>query len=97
MCRKAGRLASGHDSAVESIRRKKAKLCLLANDSSERLREEINREIALSKSNIKSIVIDMDMLEIKGCTGLKSAVLAVNDENFAKPMLEILGEPEGNV
>lgn len=90
MCRKAGKLSCGHDAAVGAIKDKKAKLCLLSSDSSERLRKETATEISYEKSEIPVIILESDMMEIGRATGLKSAVLTVNDEGFAKAMLSLL-------
>lgn len=90
MCRKASKLSCGHDGAIGALRSKSAKLCILSSDSSPRLREEIERETEYSKRKIPIIQIQSDMYEIGKATGLKSAVLTVNDEGFAKTMLSLL-------
>ncbi|MGN1444138.1 MAG: ribosomal L7Ae/L30e/S12e/Gadd45 family protein, partial [Acutalibacteraceae bacterium] len=41
MARRAGRLAVGHDAAIEAIVKNKAKLCVLCRDASERLKKEM--------------------------------------------------------
>lgn len=90
MSRRAGKLMCGHDGAVGAIRSNVAKLCLLSSDSSERLRKEIERESVYDGRNIPVVTLESDMYEIGHATGLKSAVLAVNDEGFAKAMLKLL-------
>lgn len=90
MCRKAGKLSCGHDSATGSIRSNIAKLCLLSSDSSERLRKEIERETEFDGRNIPYAVLFSTMEEIGFATGLKSAVVTINDEGFAKAMLRLL-------
>lgn len=90
MCRRAGKLGCGHDSAVGSVRSKAASLCLLSSDSSERLRQEFYREASYGGREIPVIVLNSTMEEIGHATGLKSAVLSVNDEGFAKSMLGLL-------
>lgn len=87
MCRRAGKLSCGHDAAVGAIRSKAACLCLMSCDSSERLREEVERESSFDGRNIPVRVLNSDMMEIGHATGLKSAVLAINDDGFAKAML----------
>ena len=94
MCRKAGKLSCGHDGAVGAIRSKSAKLCLLSSDSSERLRNEIARETSYEGCSLPVKMIESDMMEIGSATGLKSAVLTVNDEGFAKAMLRLLTTEE---
>lgn len=90
MCRKAGRLSCGHDSAIGSVRSNIAKLCLLSSDSSERLRKEIERETGYDGKNVPTAVLFSTMEEIGSATGLKSAVVTINDEGFAKAMLKLL-------
>ena len=94
ICRRANKLSCGHDGAVGSIRSKSAKLCLLSSDSSERLRSEISRETEMSGKNIPVRLLCSDMYEIGRAAGLKSAVLTVNDEGFAKAMLKLLETEE---
>ncbi len=90
MCRRAKKLSCGHDAAVGSIRSKSARLCLLSSDSSQRLRKEIEREAAFEGRNIPVAILASTIDEIGWATGLKSAVLTVNDEGFAKTMLGLL-------
>lgn len=90
ICRRARKLCCGHDGAVGAIRSRNAELCLLSNDSSERLRKEIRREIERIGSDIPVINLNSNMDEIGYATGLKSAVLTVNDRGFADKMLELL-------
>ena len=94
MCRRANKLCCGHDSAVGAIRNKIAKLCLLSSDSSERLKNEIKREKDFSGGDMPVAVLESDMYEIGKATGLKSAVLTVNDEGFANAILELLKTEE---
>ncbi len=93
MCRRAKRLSCGHDAAVGSIRSGSARLCLLSSDSSQRLRKEIERESAFDGKNIPVRMLCSTIEEIGYATGLKSAVLTVNDEGFAKSMLGLLNTP----
>ena len=90
ICRRAKKLSCGHDAAIGSIRSKGAKLCLLSSDSSQRLRKEIEREAAFEGRNIPVKMLFSSADEIGWATGLKSAVLTVNDEGFAKTMLGLL-------
>ena len=94
MCRKANRLSCGHDGAVGAIRSGKAKLCLLSSDSSDRLRKETERELEYKKEKIPIAVTKYSMIEIGNATGLKSAVVTVDDEGFAKAMLSLLETEE---
>ncbi|MBQ2903473.1 MAG: ribosomal L7Ae/L30e/S12e/Gadd45 family protein [Clostridia bacterium] len=97
MCRKAKKLSCGHDAAIGSIRSRGARLCLLSSDSSQRLRKEIEREAAFDGRNIPVGLLASTADEIGWATGLKSAVLTVNDEGFAKTMLSLLNTGEVNL
>ncbi len=98
MCRRAGKLSCGHDAAVGSVRSKSARLCLLSSDASERLRKEIEREAGFEGRNIPVRILLSTMDEIGKATGLKSAVVTVNDEGFAKTMLSLLDiQKEANI
>ncbi len=93
MARKAGKLSCGHDGAIGSIRSKSAHLCFLSSDSSQRLRLETEREANFEGRNIPVRILHSTMEDIRCATGLKSAVLSVNDEGFAKTMLGLLNTP----
>ena len=97
MCRKAKKLSCGHDAAIGSIRSRSARLCLLSSDSSQRLRKEIEREAAFDGRNIPVSMLASTADEIGWATGLKSAVLTVNDEGFAKTLLSLLNTGEVNL
>ena len=97
MCRRAGRLSCGHDAAIGSVRSKSAKLCLLSSDSSQRLRKEIEREASFEGRDIPVKLMLSTTEEIGKATGLKSAVVSVNDEGFAKTMLGLLNNTPGEV
>lgn len=90
MCRKAGKLSCGHDAAIGSVRSKSARLCLLSSDASERLRKETEREASFGGREIPVRTLFYTMEEIGKSAGLKSAVVTVNDEGFAKTMLGLL-------
>ena len=94
MCRRAGKLSCGHDAAVGSVRSKSAKLCLLSSDASQRLTKEIEREAGFEGREIPVRVLYSGREEIGRATGLKSAVVTVNDEGFAKTMLGLLAITE---
>lgn len=94
MCRRAGKLSCGHDAAVGSVRSKSAKLCLLSSDASQRLIKEIEREASFEGREIPVRALCSGMEEIGRATGLKSAVVTVNDEGFAKTMLGLLNTTE---
>lgn len=96
MCRRAGKLSCGHDAAVDSIRSKTAKLCILTGDSSERLKKEMQFKVEHFCNDIPIVEIEKTMDETGHAVGLKSAVLTVNDAGFAKSLTMLLAnEQEG--
>lgn len=94
ICRRASRLSCGHDAALGEIRSRQARLCLISSDASERLVSEMRREAQFDGREIPVRVLDETMQDIGHATGLKSAVMTVNDEGFAKSMLGLLDTEE---
>lgn len=91
MCRRAGKLSCGHDASVNSIVSNKAMLCILTADASERLVREIDHAASFEGKTIAVLHTAYTMYDITLATGLKSAVLTVNDEGFAKRITELYG------
>lgn len=94
LCRRAGRLSCGHDAALGSIRSGGACLCFLSSDASARLKSETERELEMAKADIPLFVLSSTMDEIGYATGLRSAVLTVNDSGFAQSMMSNLVRQE---
>ena len=90
LCKRANKLSCGHDAATGAIRSGQAKLCILSSDSSQRLREEMQREITMKKSDIPLVVSYSTMDEIGHATSLRSAVLTVNDSGFAESVSKLI-------
>ena len=90
LCKKANKLSCGHDAAVDAIRSGGAEICLLSSDSSQRLRDEIEREISMSKRDVQLFVTDSTMDEIGHAIRLRSAVITVNDSGFAKSVSKLI-------
>lgn len=90
LCRKAGKLSLGHDACKPAINYGKAKLCIICSDASERLKDEISG-LAQSKK-IQTVFVKYTMLDIKNAIGFKAAVFTVDDEGFAKSLINKLNE-----
>ena len=90
LCKKANKLSCGHDAAVDAIRSGDAEICLLSSDSSQRLRDEIEREISMSKHEIPFSITESTMDEIGHAIRLRSAVITVNDSGFAKSVSKLI-------
>lgn len=89
LARRAGRLAPGHDAAIESIVKNKAKLCVLCLDASERLEREIRHACSYGGKNIPVIKAGFSAGELSKAIGTKAAVVSVNDEGFSKKLLSM--------
>lgn len=86
LARRAGKLSWGHDTALFAIKTKKAHLCILASDVSERLKKEIFRECTYDGRNIEIIELDKTMEDMKSIIGVKTGVLTIDDEGFKKSL-----------
>mgnify|MGYP000030086183 CR=1 FL=1 len=86
IARRASALSLGHDAALSSVKEGRASVCILASDSSERLKDEF---ISLcEKTGGKTPALTL------GCTmnDLGTAVLTVNDGGFARKITELIRE-----
>lgn len=89
LARRAGRLAPGHDAAVESIVKNKARLCVLCLDASERLEREMRHACCYNNKNIPVVKANFESSELSAAIGTKAAVITVNDEGFSKKLLTL--------
>ncbi len=96
MCRKAGRISMGHDASIASIKNKKARLCLLCCDLSERAMLEYEKAAEnYGRRKLKVIRTKYSMSEIQMALGKKAGAITINDEGFAVRILEILNSKIG--
>lgn len=92
LARRAGKISLGHDAAITAVKARKAKLCLIAADASERLYTEFARAVQTFGGNIPLIKSDYTMAEFGMCLGTKTtAVLTVDDQGFATRISELIG------
>ena len=92
LARRAGRLSSGHDASFESIRNGKAKACLLCGDASDRLKEEFGRTAKYEGRDVPVIEIPYLKDDLYAATGIRAAVLTIDDEGFAKKIISLAEE-----
>lgn len=79
---KAGKLAFGADSVEESIIKKKTKLVIISEDTSERTKRKFTD--MCEKYNIP-VIIDGDINSLSKTIGkCNKAILAIKDVNFAE-------------
>lgn len=81
LCMKAGKLAFGTDSCIDSIKRKKVKLVLVAQDAAQRTKK--NFEI-ICKQNQIPIYFYGTIEELSKAIGkTNKAVFGIQNQNFA--------------
>ncbi len=86
LCRRANRLSMGHDMCKNSIRNKKAALCIISNEASQRMKEEF--AILCKENGIKIFIIPLNINEIHRLIGYKAGVITVNDSGFAESLMK---------
>ena len=82
LCRRAGRLSWGRETAKESVRSKKAKLIIVTSDASERIKREFQNLSNTEK--IEIIFLEETMSSLEKSISAAAGVVTVNDEGFAK-------------
>ncbi len=86
--RRSGKMSTGHDAAINSIVKNKAKLCIISHEGSDRLKKEMEHACNFENKNIPFMVVDYSVFEIANAIGIKAAVVTVDDEGFAKALKE---------
>ena len=92
LCRKAGKLSLGHDACKASLNAGNASLCVIRSDASERLNEEITA--LAEKAEVRIVDVSYTMLDIKNAVSFKAAVFTVDDEGFAKTLINKFNDNE---
>lgn len=83
----------GHDMVKQSVTKNKAILIILCRDASPRLVKEF-QSLAEKHKNVEVLVSSITMDEVHFTIGYKAAVMAVEDENFSKRIIELLRQEE---
>lgn len=86
LCRKAGRLSVGTEAVSTSIKKNKARLVVIASDISAKSEKEL-RFLAKNKDT-RIIRINDDLLSLAHSIGIKAGIVSVDDDGFAKAVLE---------
>lgn len=92
LAKKAGKITSGHDAVLESLRKNKSVLIIIAADASERLEREMFREKAFCRSSASIYRIQQGMDEIGRALPHRAGVISVNDASFASAMTKVIEE-----
>ncbi len=90
LCRKARKASFGHDAALSAVLNRTACLVLLSADASERLEQEFRRIKPERGKEIPVIRTQITMQDFAKATGLKSAVVSVNESGFAETIQKLL-------
>ena len=92
MARRGGKLSLGHDAAISSIVKNKAKLCIISSEGSDRLKKEMAHACSFENKNIPVLITKYETLTLSKAIGSKAAVLTVDDEGFSKAFKEKYNE-----
>lgn len=90
LSKRAGKLSAGHDAAFESIQKSRACVCFIASDASPRLKDEFERTVKYGGRNVPYFEIPYIAEELNIGLGIRAAVLTVDDNGFAKRLIELL-------
>ena len=86
--RKAGKLVSGLDACIRGLNHQHLRLLIVAEDTSERTRNNIDRTNSNNLSPVKMIVTGTQR-EISYALGLPvTGVFGISDKNFAAKIME---------
>ena len=86
MARRSGNLCLGHDAVISSVVKNKAKLCIISEDGSPRLKKEMAHACSFEGKNIPVIIVGYEIAELSKAIGSKAAVITVIDEGFASAL-----------
>ncbi|MBO1678713.1 L7Ae/L30e/S12e/Gadd45 family ribosomal protein [Bittarella massiliensis (ex Durand et al. 2017)] len=88
LCRKAGKLSMGFDSAKEALVRKASRLCLLAADCSPKTAKEVRFFCGREEVSCKDLPFRRGDLSKR--MGKEYTVFSVNDDSFAASIQNLL-------
>ena len=86
LARRAGKISFGTESSKYTIERKKAKLVIVAEDSSDRTKK--NFKDLCEKFNVQIRIVGTIEDLSKSIGQINKAVLVIKDENFAKELIK---------
>ena len=86
LARRAGKISFGTESSIETIEKKKAKLVIVAKDSSDRTKKNF-KELS-QKLNVPFRIVGTIEDLSRSIGQVNKAVLVIKDENFAKEILK---------
>lgn len=88
LCRRAGKMTIGNEPVTEDIKKGISELILIADDISHNTEKDITKKAEAGK--VKIIKIPYSKEQISSSLGKLTAIISVNDEGFAKKILELI-------
>ena len=89
LCAKAGKLSFGTEAVLEKINKNKAKLVIIAKDTSEKSKQRI---IDICKrENIQYYILGNIFENSRAIGKVNKAIIAIEDKNFAEAIKNKLG------
>ncbi len=94
MARRSGKLSLGHDAAISSIVKNRARLCILSSEGSQRLQNEMTHACTYEGKKIPLLITEYTTIDISSAIGSKAAVVTVDDEGFAGALIKRYAEKQ---
>lgn len=88
--RRAGKVSLGHDAVISSIVHNKAKLCIVSEDASQRLKNELEHACNYDNKAIPYFELPVSKDLISKAVGQKMSTLTVDDEGFATAIIKLI-------
>lgn len=85
---KAGKIEYGADAVEEAIKRKKAKLVIVAEDAADRTKEKF--KFLCNKSNIYYVIFGEKEIISKAIGKNNKAIIAIKDKNLSDEIYKII-------
>lgn len=94
LARGAGKLSMGNDMTGQSLQKGKAKCVLACEDISPRVVQKFENIIDQENMNVPILKTPFTMDEIQKAAGYRAGIFTVDDENFAKRIIELINQEE---
>lgn len=88
ICKRAGKLITGADTTIDSIRKNKAKLVIFANDLSKNSRSSV--EAVAAEHGVKTLTLNRSKEETGFALGKLCGVMTTEDKGFADKLKELI-------
>lgn len=93
ICKRAGKLITGADTTIDSIRKNKAKLVIFANDFSKSSKKSV--QTAADECNVKTLTMSRSKEEIGFALGKICGVMTTEDKGFADKLEQLIENESG--